>query len=442
MAKRKKTDEAMSNDAVQSFIDEQIMGQKKVGMDPLEAAASDVGLRLPHLCLRYLVQRTTLPFERSLIIFGPPGSNKSSFLCWLYGFVYAAGGRYLHLEVEDKDIPELRLSLTGYKANAGRVVPCESMDHFQRQVKEKTDYFKAVCGRAGGPGRRVPFIVGIDSLVAKMTEEAYGVVDKDDGATGRRFADEARSLSDWFKVVPKYITGWPIYLAAVNHDKPVKGERFGQTEHKSPGGHAPNFYSTYRILLNRVRKFAPNRDGWQGNRIAFCTEKNSLGADKLRIEAEIAWRPTVRPNVNGDLVPAQDTVWNWHKATTEMLERIQAGKGPAGRVVEEYVGLSKDNGRYRSATLGVRGDQAMSASEFGRYIESLPDLLAELEPRLGIRTGRPFDPGVDLLDQIAAARRDAAVTLPAPYLVQEAEAPAESVDEAPDDAEDEADDAA
>jgi hypothetical protein len=341
---------------------------------------------------------------------------------WIYDLVRLAGGRYLHLETEDKDTPALRLSLTGYDAGAGVKYACESMDDFQKKVKSGFEDV-AKFAEKNNIGRRVPFVIGIDSLTAKMTEDAYAVVNKNYGAPERRWADEARSLSDWFKVVTRYLKGWPFYLVTISHDKPSKDAKTQQVKHKTPGGLAPRYYATYQLLLHNIGRLKTNAKGWEGNIIKFLADKNSLGSDRRSIEARIEWRRVTSQNAKGDKVDVQETVWGWHRATTDLLmtmtERKPKDRGPMERAVIELLGLSKKGGRISSSTLGIHGDQALDPVEMGHLIESTPDLLALLEPELGIHTSAVFDPEVDLLEQLKEARANSTSFIPATYNVTE-----------------------
>jgi hypothetical protein len=411
MAKKKESE--WNKSALDEYFTTQLGARavKDELLDSAEAAASDIGLPLPHLCQRFLFQRTTFPLQRTTLLFGLPGSNKSALMYWFYDLFRRHGGKYLHLDTEDKDTPILRLSLTGYDKEAGRRRPCTSMDAFQEAVKTYVDWFKGVCGSANGPGKRVPYILGIDSLTAKMTQSAQDKMDSDHGAAGRRFADEARSLSDWFKYVPNMLQDWPIGLIAINHDKPVPSTVIpGAIDHKSPGGQAPLFYATYRILVTKAKQLKQDATGWEGNRIKLEMYKSSLGSDRRRIEVDFAWKCEAAPSVSGkSVVMAQQSHWNWHKATIEFLVQLttDAGTKSSARAhaISDLLGLGKQsNGRYSSKGLGISPADAIKPSELGPLIESNAGILSQLEPALGIHSSNAYQDGVDFDTQLAAAR--------------------------------------
>jgi hypothetical protein len=403
---RPKKETTWDDSTVHAFMDAQASAKSVHGdvQNSAISAAVDIGIRLPSLAARYLFQRTSLPFERTLVVFGPPGSSKSALMYWFYDLYIRAGGYYLHVDAEDKDTPILRLSLTDYKENAGWPVKCETINDYQQTVDHYLDWYVGACAKVDGPGKRVPFIIGIDSLVAKLTAEASKKISDNSGAPERRFADEARSLADWFKYIPSKLQGYPLCLAAVNHDKP-KADQNGQPMHHSPGGTAPNFFATYKILTARVRTIKQNQNGWEGNRIKLSMEKNSLAADRRSIEVELMWRVGPGPSRSGGTTTVQETKWNWAKATTEILYYLcqsenRKNTGRRGARTAEILGIQKaSGGRYYSKALDVPSSDPLLPEAFGLYVETRRDLLDLLEPELGIHRSIEYRPHVDYDEQ-------------------------------------------
>lgn len=381
--------------------------------DTASAAASTIGLRLPFLCQRLLFQRTTFPLGRSVIIYGATGSSKSALVYYFYDLFLDNGGRYFHLDVEDKDTPVLRLSLTKYRHLLGECRSCDTIDDYQTEIDAYINWYASIAAKKDGPGKACPIIIGVDSLVAKMTGEAAKTVNNNHGITGRRFADEARSLNDWFKVIPAKLTNMPICLIGVNHDKPAKHEHTGQTIHKTPGGAAPNYFATYKIYAERVAKLKQNvSGGGEGSRIRLGMHKNSLAADGQEVDVEIVWSTKAVASRSGKTTVRQKTVWNWPKATVTQLYRMQGvdgGKkaGKRGDIVEDLLKIRRGTGgRYSAKGLDVPASDPIPAAQLGRLLESRLDLLAQLEPELGIHPSYEYQPGVDYDEQVADARKN------------------------------------
>jgi RecA/RadA recombinase len=382
-----------------------------------DAAAGDIGIRLPSLALRLLFQRTTLPLERTVVIYGPTASNKSSLLYYFYDLFRRNSGKYFHLDVEDKDTPVLRLSLTDYDAEAGDVRSCATLTEYQEEIRAYLNWFSGLCAKKEIK-KVCPVVIGVDSLTAKMTAEAAAKVERDGGRTERRFADEARALADWFRVMPSDLRGLPICVMGVNHDKPKTDQHTGATLHQTPGGSAPNYNATYKIYAERVRKKKQDAAGWEGNRIRVAAHKNSTGGDGQAVEVEIVWRTRAVRSKSGGATVRQDTIWNWPKATVEHLYKIQGvdgGKraGRRGAAVNDILGLRKaTGGRYYSKPLGVPASDPVKPYHLGRELESRPELLEQLEPELGIHPSFAFQPGVDYDAQVADAIKNVGAITP------------------------------
>jgi hypothetical protein len=404
MSKSKKRD-SESKESVVELLHSQF--NARIVSDSGAVMASTIGIRLPHLSQRMLFQRSSLPLERTIVIYGPTGSNKSTLLYEFYRLFWQNGGKYFHLDVEDKDTPTMRLSLTGYDRTAGDSRTCESLDEYQEQVHEYLDWFRGVCTAKGGPGKVCPVAIGIDSLVAKMTADASNKVDIAHGRTERRFADEARALADWFKYIPPKLRGLPICLLGVNHDKPKTNQQTGQPVHNTPGGSAPNYFSTFKIYAEKVNKVKQTADGFEGNRIKLVVHKNSLGADNRSTEVEVVWRTVRAESVSGSHTTRQETMWNWNKATTQHLFRMQGTEGnkkdgARGTAVNDLLALRRHTGgKYTSRPLGVT--EPVSAYRMAVEIEKAGAVLEQLEPVLGIHASIHYQPGVDYDDQLKSA---------------------------------------
>lgn len=415
MARSKKRDAS----SVQTLIDAAFQARAVEGnnQDSSEVAAMTVGIRLPYLCQRVLFQRSSFPFSRTTVVYGQTGSNKSSLVYYFYDLFLDAGGRYFHLDVEDKDTPQLRLSLTKYRKDKGECRSCTTLNDYQIEVESYLNWYKAVTSKKDGPGKACPIVIGIDSLVAKMTEEAANKVAENHGVTGRRFANEAMALNDWFKYIPGKLAGMPICLLGVNHDKPTKHEVTGQTVHRTPGGAAPGYFSTYKIYAERVKQLKQTVSGREGNRIKLVMHKNSLGPDGQSVEVEIAWTHKAVQSMSGKTTVKQHTRWDWPKATTEHLYRMQGldgGKklGKRGQTVRDLLDLRKSGGKYHSKLLGVAASEPLNARAMGLLIETRADILAQLEPELGVCPSSEYRPEEDYDVQLEEARARAADFMP------------------------------
>jgi hypothetical protein len=404
VAKKKKTED-WGGDRIRDHFNDRFAAAVDDGtLDGLFGDDTEqLGLYIPHLAARYAFQRETIQFARSLMIYGPPASCKTAWLAELYKWAYAYGGRYLHVDVEEKDAPDLRASIVRTPPDYREwKYTAESMEGYMRAIYQYTAWFREECEREKppGPGRKVPLVIGVDSLLGKLSESVMDAMDeKHGGAPYRRFGDEARVLNDWFKGVTRHVRGWPILLVVINHDKPEKLPT-GPTIHKVPGGHSQNFHTTYKVLLERVRNLPMTADGWEGKRLRLRVTKNAMAPDDYEAQVELVWRavPIIDPGTGKVTGMTQETLWNWHKATVEAIEGVIADKGERGAAVDDLTGLRKrTGGRYSCRAVGIPTDDPQPAEEVGRLIEADRALLSQLEPTMGIRPGvifsnEAFDP--------------------------------------------------
>lgn len=365
-------------------------------------AMPQIGLRLPHLCQRFLLRMNILPFGRSYVLYGPPRSCKSAFLYELYRLFLLAGGYYLHLETEDKDQELLRRSLTRYPTHIDDSKwrhRADTMNTFQALYYRYTKWMRAECERAE-VGRTVPFVVGVDSLVAKATERTVKAYEAHDGAHTPQFGNEANALSGWLKTATNHLHGWPFVLAGVNHDKPKKDNR-GFDVHHAPGGDSQEFMATTRILMQRTGDLKRTAAGEEAQEVRLKADKNSASATGQQIVAEMRWFTDAQDN--------QQTWWDWDKATVYLLESLtdtdsKDATGQRSRDLRDALGLAAHaQGRYSCKALGVSKDDALPAAELGALLEQNAELAATLDRLLEVRQYRVWQPGVDLADVMAEA---------------------------------------
>ena len=363
--------------------------EKKFGVDirPMPT----VGLYLPHLALRYVFRGNVLLFGRSYVVFGPPGSCKSSLLYWLYRLFVQAGGYYMHLEAEDKDQPALRASVLGYPAHIDddqwrhRVA---TLNDYQKLYYSYCEWFRDQCGKLG-VGRRVPFIVGIDSLTAKLAENTLDAFTDNDGATTQRFGDAANAIAQWMRWATNTIHGWPFLLVGVNHDKAKPGKsQYDAKTHHAPGGDHPLFAATTRILVERSRQLPRLANGDEGVTVRMKVDKNSASVTGQQIEVDFKWNATE---------PQQRSWWDFDKASIVLLESlIENAKGQLSENLQDLLQLQKHaGGLWSSKALDVAKSDAVTAAELGARLEMSP-LLPDVERLLEIRQGLIFSPGDDM----------------------------------------------
>lgn len=350
------------------------------------------GLWLPHLSLRYVFRRRVLPFCRSYGVFGPPGSGKSALVYYFYKLFVDAGGRYLHLETEDKDQQDLRESVTGYPGHINDSKwrhRAPTINAYQMLYYGYLEWMRLECEKAD-VGRTVPFIVGIDSLTAKLAEHTENAFVKAGGQVTQRFGEAAGSLANWFRMATNSLHGWPFVLFGVNHDK-EKTDRYGNPQHHAPGGSHPLYMATTRILCERVKVLNRVASGEEGILVRLKSDKNSAAPTGQFVEVEFKW------NAAGG--QRQVSWWDWDKATTVLVHAlIENSEADLAKALKAATGLVKvNNGAWTSKVLGIT--EPVSPSEMGKALEASP-VIEELDKLLEVREGVVFKPGDDMSNHV------------------------------------------
>lgn len=393
-----------------------------------EAEQLIVGLPLPALCLRYLFQSTVYPLSRMAIITGQEGSCKSAMLYEMFRWHRLFGGRNILLECETKDSPDLRTSILGYDSKACGMKRCHSLEEWQKALTWFIeDSQKRMTGtkERPGPGRIIPFCIGIDSLMATASEENIKKI-LEQGYADRAHPLEALKISQFMKVWPQKLFRWPFSVIGTNHLKPTT-DFMGRPGRNLPGGMSLKFQETYELEMARTGDI--HRADHDGISVTITTRKNSLGPSRKQIKATLVWwneyeevPPEVKDQVvNEDAINAvagipqvqsrQRTMWNWHSASIDLLLEIQSKDRTRWKKIEEFLDLKAERSKGNmvwSRALGIPSEDKVPFNQAGAMLEERPDILNRLHALLGIRERFEFEPGKDFQQQMVDAKTFAA----------------------------------
>lgn len=434
-----------------------------------ETVAQLICLPMPGLAPRFLVQSDGWPLGRFTLIDGVQESCKSAFMHEIGTWHRNLGGHYHVIETEHKDGSELRHSFFNYDSNAWSLTKVGSqdawnqafffwikqfknaMDGYDREMTE--DELKKEAQRearkqkeeedggiikqpkyrknekpptkkvkVAGAGRRAPVCLGVDSISAVVIDSIADEMLKT-GMPELNHPQGARLLSDFFKVAPKQLSGYPISFMAVSHlrEKPIPHSF--KKERITTGGAAPKFQMTTEIEMQRTKDDESHRSHPEFGEIhsislKLIVRKNSLAGHEF-INTEMVWYKDPY-----DLDPRtrerrQKSYFDWATASIELLIDCSAagdaGKGFSGgraRQVRELIDIHKDSDKRKmwSKTLGIGKDDQLSYFEAGqvleRKIQADSEFRHQLYELLGIRQRRLFEPGVEYLQQIEKHHND------------------------------------
>jgi hypothetical protein len=378
-----------------------------------------VGLKLPSFCLEALMKSTVWPLSRVTTIVGPTESGKSALMFEIiYWHVLMMGMGFIE-EAESKIATELLFSLMRHIDGACEVKWCESMDAWQMQAMNDFNSIQAIMEGVAppkigekkkprtkdAPGRVFPFAIGIDSIVGKQNEETIEKTDKK-GAAGRNFPMENQYVKQFVSRMSDRVLGWPTSVFLINHlKKKAMTGMAGVQERILGSSEFVGFQASIELEVNRIARVKSSETkGWEGIRSKIRTMKNSTGStDPFPIYAEMWWRKVEDPETH---IEKQETFWNWHKATMELLTSDNTGlKARTAKIVDINPVKPKNSAyvRYWSAALGIPKDEPVDSTIAGDLLMNRDDILIPLRRLYQIREDMPFIPGEDYVAQCKTA---------------------------------------
>lgn len=422
MAKGKKVspyDTASCDEVFEGMSDFMIdqTGVKDVYNDN-EAECKIIGLPLPSLACRYLLQSTIWPLSRFTQLVGEESSGKSSFMFEIMRWHRAFGGKSMLFETEAKDAPDLRKAIMRYDDRAVLTYPCSTIKDWQKGVNSFIDF----CAKqfegtksAPGPGMIWPMCGGIDSLTAVTCEELNEEIKKE-GFASIGYARDANVISKFMKVLPERARGMPISFIGTNHLKPGTDAQ-GRPTRNIPGGKALKFHETFEIEFKQISQW--KRAFEQGYTVILKTRKNSLGPKMKEITVDVAW--WYEPDPENSVVHRQQIIYDWGKASIDLLLDFFEAGGQVASAIKDIVDLSPVSGGNKgklvwSRALGIEKDNPIPFRQAGALLEDRHDLLMQLYPLLGVKIRRVFEKGVCYQKQRDMSLENASVKLHEPVV--------------------------
>lgn len=257
-----------------------------------------VGIPLPSLALEHLFQNDVLPLSVAIQLKGRQLTNKSSFLFELYRIFAKYNGMAVHNLVEDKFSPDLCRSIMGYGEKDCPLVlnKCDSCEDWERKLTYWINEQKRrLVGTAEnpGPGRTIPICFGVDSIMAKATEEKIEKVGTE-GCSGRDYPTESLSITSYMRARAGELDNWPFVLVLVNHLKDDIGSDGGT---RTAGGTFIGHLLTFDIEMSKWKQKI-DTEPFEGVGVRLKCTKNALGVTGREIltrmiwwEDAVGWRP-------------------------------------------------------------------------------------------------------------------------------------------------------
>jgi len=396
----------------------------------LKAAAEDhdplIGLPLPALSIRYLLQANIFPLSRFSQLRGEFSAGKSALLLEIMRWFHLYGGGAILIDTENKGSPTMVAGMFGHNEQymaRTKITTAANVEEWQSKYIGYCKSIQKQIDAADAPDRVIPVCMGVDSISAVDIERR---VDKA-AAEGHAAAGHpalARNLSDFMRtaLIPT-LRHYPIALIATNHLKEeIDQMGFGAPKKYAPGGAALDYYATLILDMERAsRKKVEKAGGHEGQSVRITATKNNLGAPGRKLVVNLMWYTTTATykNAAGETryKAQQFHYWDWHTATARLLidlqdteKKLQPGIDPQlPKLLKQVCDMEYKYGTKNadvplvySSALGITKQEAVPEAEASMILESNTKVLDILHGLLGINDYLVCDPAVKYREQVMA----------------------------------------
>lgn len=377
-----------------------------------------VGIPSPSLAMEYLFCQDCFPLSLLIQVDGPPSSAKTSILYEFFRWFRLAGGG-AHLIEVDKSSPSdvLLRSVVGYDLSEACVTvdKAPTLEAWQALLTHRVEAAKVVMTgtkEKPGPGKTIPVCLGIDAFTAKSAAETGEAV-RESGHASRTHPIDANLITQFLKVFPPSLDGWPFAAVFTNYEKTGTDAK-GRPTRRTPGGSQMTFQESFEFSTHVTKPEVNNRN-WDGIQVELRCRKNSLGPAHRRIPARMLWWHEEDKSLPNDHPQhwRQRTMWDWGWADVKMLLEVTDSKSrdPSGKARLEKVDFhiraesvgDVQNSAW-SATLGMKAKDAVPWGKLAKMIHQNEEVKNTIRGALGIYR-RPFLAG-DYLQQITKLAED------------------------------------
>lgn len=406
-------------------------GEHPVITEVLKASAEDhdplIGLPLPTLAARYLLQANIFPLSRFTQLRGEFSAGKSAMLIEIMRWFHMYGGGAIMIDTENKGSPTMMSGIFGHNPQyiaRTKVTTAASVEEWQSKYMGFCKAIHAQIDAANAPDRVIPICIGVDSISAvEVDRRVEKVADEGHAAAGHPYL--ARNLSDFMRtaLVPT-LRHYPIALIATNHLKEeINSMGFGPPKKYAPGGASLDYYPTLIIDMQKASRTNIVSGGHEGQAVRMVATKNNLGAPGRKLVVNLMWYQSIVAAKDAD---GNDTYknqqyhyWDWHTATIRLLMDLQAAdkkpqpgidpKLPA--LLKQVCDLEYKHGTKNaetplvySAALGISKQDAVSEVEASIILEENKKVLGVLHGLLGVNEYTICDPAkkyrAQVMDQL------------------------------------------
>jgi RecA/RadA recombinase len=414
-----------------------VNGEHPVITEVLKSMDADrdplIGLPLPALSARYLLQSNIFPLSRFVQLRGEFSSGKSALLIEIMRWFHVYGGGAILIDTEHKASQSMVDGMFGHNPQyiaRTKIAEAASVEEWQSKYMGYCKTIHAQIDAANAPERVIPICIGIDSISAvEVDRRVEKVAEEGHAAAGHPYL--ARNLSDFMRtaLVPT-LRHYPIAFIATNHLKEeINSMGFGPPKKYAPGGASLDYYPTLIIDMQKASSKNLSVGRAEGQSVRLVATKNNLGAPGRRIVVNLMWYNDISEGKdehgNNAYKNQQHHYWDWHTATCRLLMDLQAAdKKPQPGIDPKLPGLLRQvcDLEYKHGTknaetplvystaLGISKQDAVSEVEASMILEENKRVVGMLHGLLGVNEYTVCDPAKKYREQVIAGLQNQQMT--------------------------------
>jgi len=370
---------------------EKIAAKNKKNVSDFDAGLRSalVGVPLGNLALEICFNESVLGLGRVICLDGMPGTCKSSLMWELCRIVDKAGGASCVIDTEQKATENLGQGIVGYDNwHKIKFVSPETLE----------EAFQILTGTAkllkdSPAGNTMPLLIGMDSLGGIVTESEADKIDSV-GTSARGFAENALLTARYINYITKKISGCPILVVGVRHERLVDSGYGKVAEAKGAGEVGFAAFSTYHLAKIKDEDQAAR----SGRKILVHSKKSTDPGTKVPVT--MWWNEEITENLES----LRHIWWDWDTATFELLTTHDNKYLPKRKIaaVKDILGpMSASSGANKGVIckpLGLTTSASPTELCQALYHPDNKQILDHLRAVFSIRVGQEFRYGDSFKD--------------------------------------------
>lgn len=361
-----------------------------------------LGLPLDAPALMYLFQSDVLPLRHLLQLSGPPGAGKTTFMFDLMRrFCSMWGGFAFLADTEGK-----------FNAHMVQAVLQESYSRFKAKHcatnHEWRSYIFNMLYKAPEIPNifQTPFIIGVDSISAKIAGVMEKMKKNEDLGPGYGYAHDASANGQMLGAIQSCMAHLPVLMVFIAHQVLDMGDKQVSGSPRAAGGRKNRYLEMFEMHVDRMGAPIDNAQ-FRGYKQIISSQKSSAGEGKgfRKIITRILWSHVEDAEGNEREVLAYDWDWAFVNLLLDIKSPDVKGVGYLKERLRKFdinVQSVKSGDLENLATaksmLGIK--DPISWSEMGRAIRENADVMERVKKALTIHSFAAMKPGENFMTRL------------------------------------------